>query len=169
MTRSFEHVKYLRQDEIADRLGPVERLVYRSNKLGANTDEQWRRTFDVNVLGSHIVADEAGKILRTQGLPHRAVGMANAELCQVVVRRRAGHLAKDPRERADRVPGAVGDLLDVHVCRAVVAEVREHVAEPAPRRDLVAVDRGPVAPQRDGELDEQALCHDVARVVETRS
>ncbi|HSR98921.1 MAG TPA: bifunctional rhamnulose-1-phosphate aldolase/short-chain dehydrogenase [Kofleriaceae bacterium] len=34
MKRSFEHVKYLWQDEVADRLGPVERLVYRSNKLG---------------------------------------------------------------------------------------------------------------------------------------
>ena len=31
---SFEHVKYLWQDEVADRLGPVDRLVYRSNKLG---------------------------------------------------------------------------------------------------------------------------------------
>jgi hypothetical protein len=34
MKRSFEHVKYLWQDEVADRLGPVDRLVYRSNKLG---------------------------------------------------------------------------------------------------------------------------------------
>src|SRR3954453_13637501 len=34
MKRAFEHVKYLWQDEIADRLGPIERLVYRSNKLG---------------------------------------------------------------------------------------------------------------------------------------
>ena len=34
MKRSFEHVKYLWQDEIADQLGPVDRLVYRSNKLG---------------------------------------------------------------------------------------------------------------------------------------
>ena len=31
---SFEHVKYLWQDEVADKLSPVERLVYRSNKLG---------------------------------------------------------------------------------------------------------------------------------------
>lgn len=34
MTRAFEHVTYLWQDEIADQLGPVDRLVYRSNKLG---------------------------------------------------------------------------------------------------------------------------------------
>jgi rhamnulose-1-phosphate aldolase/alcohol dehydrogenase len=40
---------------------------------GHNTDEQWRQTFDVNVLGSYIVADEAGKILRRQGLPANLV------------------------------------------------------------------------------------------------
>src|SRR5512138_3980151 len=34
MKRSFEHVKYLWQDEVADQLSPVDRLVYRSNKLG---------------------------------------------------------------------------------------------------------------------------------------
>src|ERR1041384_8455444 len=34
MRPAFEHVKYLWQDEIADQLGPVDRLVYRSNKLG---------------------------------------------------------------------------------------------------------------------------------------
>src|ERR1043165_7718075 len=34
MRPAFEHVKYLWQDEIADRLGLVDRLVYRSNKLG---------------------------------------------------------------------------------------------------------------------------------------
>ncbi len=32
--RSFKHVKYLWQDEVADKLGPVDRLVYRSNRLG---------------------------------------------------------------------------------------------------------------------------------------
>jgi rhamnulose-1-phosphate aldolase/alcohol dehydrogenase len=39
------------------------------DRSGHNTDEQWRLTFDVNVLGSYIIADEAGKILRRQGLP----------------------------------------------------------------------------------------------------
>src|ERR1043165_5461943 len=34
MRPAFEHVKYLWQDEIADQLGPVDRLVYRSNRLG---------------------------------------------------------------------------------------------------------------------------------------
>src|SRR5262245_51641096 len=32
--KSFKHVKYLWQDEVADKLSPVDRLVYRSNKLG---------------------------------------------------------------------------------------------------------------------------------------
>ncbi len=32
--KAFKHVKYLWQDEVADRLSPVDRLVYRSNKLG---------------------------------------------------------------------------------------------------------------------------------------
>src|SRR5215468_87519 len=39
------------------------------DRAGHNTDEQWRHTFDVNVIGSYVVADEAGKILRRQGLP----------------------------------------------------------------------------------------------------
>src|ERR1041385_5159907 len=34
MRAAFEHVKYLWQDAIADQLSPVDRLVYRSNKLG---------------------------------------------------------------------------------------------------------------------------------------
>ena len=32
--KSFKYVKYLWQDEAADRLSGVDRLVYRSNKLG---------------------------------------------------------------------------------------------------------------------------------------
>ncbi len=32
-------------------------------------DAQWRRTFDVNVTGAHIVADEARRIWEAQGLP----------------------------------------------------------------------------------------------------
>jgi rhamnulose-1-phosphate aldolase/alcohol dehydrogenase len=38
------------------------------DRSGRNTDAEWRTTFDVNVMGSYIVADEAGKILRQQGL-----------------------------------------------------------------------------------------------------
>src|SRR5437016_9362218 len=33
---SFKYVKYLWQDEVADELSGVDRLVYRSNKLGAD-------------------------------------------------------------------------------------------------------------------------------------
>jgi len=43
------------------------------DRSGRNTDEQWRLTFDVNVIGSYVVADEAGKILRRQGLPANLV------------------------------------------------------------------------------------------------
>src|SRR5215203_5723560 len=32
--KSFEHVKYLWQDEVAEQLSGLDRLVYRSNKLG---------------------------------------------------------------------------------------------------------------------------------------
>src|SRR3954466_4699721 len=32
--KSFEYVKYLWQDEVADQLSGLDRLVYRSNKLG---------------------------------------------------------------------------------------------------------------------------------------
>jgi NAD(P)-dependent dehydrogenase (short-subunit alcohol dehydrogenase family) len=38
------------------------------DKQGHVTDEQWRFTFDVNVMGSYIVADEARAIWERQGL-----------------------------------------------------------------------------------------------------
>lgn len=43
------------------------------DRAGRNTDEQWRTTFDVNVMGSYVVADEAGAIFRRQGLPANLV------------------------------------------------------------------------------------------------
>src|ERR1041384_3821636 len=89
------------------------------------------------------------------GGPDRALGMTDAQLDQVAVGRRAGHLSKHPREGADRVPGVVRHVLDAEVRCAMVAEVREHVAEPAPRREAIAVDRNPMTPERHGELDEQ--------------
>jgi Dehydrogenases with different specificities (related to short-chain alcohol dehydrogenases) len=38
------------------------------DKAGHVTDEQWRLTFDVNVMGSYLVADEARAIWESQGL-----------------------------------------------------------------------------------------------------
>ena len=35
---------------------------------GRITDEKWAKTLDINVTGSHLVADEARKIFREQGL-----------------------------------------------------------------------------------------------------
>jgi rhamnulose-1-phosphate aldolase/alcohol dehydrogenase len=39
------------------------------DKDGRVEDKQWALTFGINVTGAYIVADEAGKILRRQGLP----------------------------------------------------------------------------------------------------
>lgn len=35
---------------------------------GHISDEQWKRTFDINVMGSYIVADETGPVWKAQGL-----------------------------------------------------------------------------------------------------
>ena len=50
------------------------------DNTGHNTDEQWRKTFDVNVVGSYIVADEAHNIMSAQGTGGSIVlvGSANA-------------------------------------------------------------------------------------------
>src|SRR5215510_5223514 len=89
------------------------------------------------------------------GGPDRALGMTDAQLDQIVVGGRAGHLPEGPRERAERVPGVVRHVFDTQVRGAMVAQVREHVTEPAPRREVIAVDRNTVTPERHGKLDEQ--------------
>jgi NAD(P)-dependent dehydrogenase (short-subunit alcohol dehydrogenase family) len=66
------------------------------DRAGHNTDEQWRLTFDVNVLGSYIVADEAGKILQRQGLPASLVLTTSANA--VVAKK--GSLAYDASKAA---------------------------------------------------------------------
>ena len=66
------------------------------DRSGRNTDEQWRVTFDVNVMGSYIVADEAGKILRRQGLPANLVLTTSANA--VVAKK--GSLAYDASKAA---------------------------------------------------------------------
>jgi len=66
------------------------------DRAGRNTDEQWRATFDVNVIGSYIVADEAGQILRRQGLPAALVLTTSANA--VVAKK--GSLAYDASKAA---------------------------------------------------------------------
>jgi rhamnulose-1-phosphate aldolase/alcohol dehydrogenase len=38
------------------------------DNTGHVTDEQWKRTFEINVMGSYLVADEAAKVWKRQGL-----------------------------------------------------------------------------------------------------
>jgi rhamnulose-1-phosphate aldolase/alcohol dehydrogenase len=38
------------------------------DNTGHITDEQWKRTFEINVMGSYLVADEAAKVWKRQGL-----------------------------------------------------------------------------------------------------
>jgi len=66
------------------------------DRAGRNTDEQWRFTFDVNVIGAYIVADEAGQILRRQGLPAALVLTTSANA--VVAKK--GSLAYDTSKAA---------------------------------------------------------------------
>jgi len=66
------------------------------DRTGRNADDQWRQSFDVNVIGSYIVADEAGQILRRQGLPANLVLTTSANA--VVAKR--GSLAYDASKAA---------------------------------------------------------------------
>ena len=66
------------------------------DRAGRNTDEQWRLTFDVNVLGSYIVADEASQIMQRQGLPASLVLTTSANA--VVAKK--GSLAYDASKAA---------------------------------------------------------------------
>lgn len=45
---------------------------------GKNTDEQWRKTFDINVIGNAILADEAQKVIAKQGTPGSIVLTSSA-------------------------------------------------------------------------------------------
>ena len=43
------------------------------DKNGYLDDRHWTRTFEINVIGAYIVADEANKIFKRQGLPANIV------------------------------------------------------------------------------------------------
>lgn len=61
-------------DEVALAYGGFDHVVVTAgvfiapDRTGHVTDDQFRKTFDVNVLGSYLVGDEAGKIWAEQGL-----------------------------------------------------------------------------------------------------
>jgi rhamnulose-1-phosphate aldolase/alcohol dehydrogenase len=66
------------------------------DRTGRNTDEQWQQTFGVNVFGSYIVADEASKVFKRQGLPANLVLTTSANA--VVAKK--GSLAYDASKAA---------------------------------------------------------------------
>lgn len=63
---------------------------------GSISDEAWRKTFDVNVMGSYLIADEAAPILRSQGL--RASMVLTTSVNGMVSKR--GSLAYDASKAA---------------------------------------------------------------------
>jgi rhamnulose-1-phosphate aldolase/alcohol dehydrogenase len=66
------------------------------DRSGRVTDEQWARTFDINVKGAYIVADEAYQIFKRQALPGNIVLTTSANA--VVAKK--GSLAYDASKAA---------------------------------------------------------------------
>ena len=63
---------------------------------GKNTDDQWRKSLEINVLGSNIVAEEAQRIMAKQGTPSSMVLCSSANA--VVAKK--GSLAYDTSKAA---------------------------------------------------------------------
>jgi len=63
---------------------------------GKNTDDQWRKSLEINVLGSNIVAEEAQRIMAKQGTPSSIVLCSSANA--VVAKK--GSLAYDTSKAA---------------------------------------------------------------------
>lgn len=66
------------------------------DRNGNLEDRQWTRTFEINVIGAYIVADEANKIFKQQGLPGNVVLTTSANA--VVAKK--GSLAYDASKAA---------------------------------------------------------------------
>jgi rhamnulose-1-phosphate aldolase/alcohol dehydrogenase len=66
------------------------------DKTGRMEDNLWKKTFDINVIGAYIVADEAYKIFKKQGLPGNIVLTTSANA--VVAKK--GSLAYDASKAA---------------------------------------------------------------------
>jgi rhamnulose-1-phosphate aldolase/alcohol dehydrogenase len=123
------------------------------DRAGRVADEQWRLTFDVNVTGSYIVADEAARILKRQGLPANVVLTTSANA--VVAKK--GSLAYDASKAAAN-----------HLVRELSIElaplVRVNAVAPAtvvkgstmfPRDRVIASLAKYEIPFQDGESDEE--------------
>src|SRR5262249_19769394 len=63
---------------------------------GKNTDDQWNKTFQINVVGSHLVAEEAQKVMAQQKTPAGIVLVSSANA--VVAKK--GSLAYDTNKAA---------------------------------------------------------------------
>src|SRR6202050_5123395 len=63
---------------------------------GVVNDDQWKRTFEINVMGSYLVADEARKVWAQQGLPGSLVLTTSANAFVA----RKGSLAYDTSQAA---------------------------------------------------------------------
>ncbi len=66
------------------------------DESGHISEEAWRKTFDINLLGSYVVADEANRIMARQGTPGSIVLMSSANA--VVAKR--GSFAYDTSKTA---------------------------------------------------------------------
>ena len=71
-------------------------VFFAPDKTGYLPEEKWATTFAINVTGSYIVADEAAKILREQGLPANIVLTTSAN----AVVSKKGSLAYDTSKAA---------------------------------------------------------------------
>jgi rhamnulose-1-phosphate aldolase/alcohol dehydrogenase len=73
------------------------------NKNGELEDRDWARTFEINVIGAHIVADEANKIFQQQNLPANIVLTTSANavvakkgsLAYDTIKAAANHLVRE--------------------------------------------------------------------------
>lgn len=63
---------------------------------GRLTDDQWRKTYEINVVGSYIVTDEAARVMKAQGTPASIVLVSSANA--VVAKK--GSLAYDTSKSA---------------------------------------------------------------------
>ena len=61
-----------------DLLVVVAAVFFPPDETGRITEEQWRKTFDVNLLGSYIAADEAQRLMKEQGTPGSIVLISSA-------------------------------------------------------------------------------------------
>jgi rhamnulose-1-phosphate aldolase/alcohol dehydrogenase len=79
-----------------DILVVVAAVFFPPDENGRITEDQWRTTFDVNLLGSYVPADEARRLMQAQGLPSSIVLISSANA--VVAKK--GSLAYDTSKAA---------------------------------------------------------------------